>query len=84
MKDKNLTTDYYTTNSYNFQHGTIQFTKCEGCEEYCEILYDQHHDQYFSVNCGTVIMENNCYLIDNNINYTYNTTTKKERKHKKP
>lgn len=49
----------------NFQSSALSFTKCKDCtREECELVYDHHHDQHFGLNCGTVIMQSNSYLID--------------------
>lgn len=43
-------------NYKNIDHG---FKNCSDCEKECIILYDSHHDEYFSLTCGTVRMQNN-------------------------
>ena len=66
-----------------FQTNLIPSPRCGGCESNCTVLYDRHHDEYFSINCGTVIMEQGQYIIPYTIDYTYNTTstiTKHEKK----
>lgn len=69
----------------SFQRNLIPSPRCKGCNKKCEILYDSHHDQYFSLNCGLVVMEQSIYSIPYSITYTqYNTTTKgKKNKSKK-
>lgn len=47
----------------NFQRNLIKSPRCDGCELECNVLYDSHHDQYFSEACGLVIMEMGIYLI---------------------
>lgn len=46
-----------------FQRNLIKSPKCKGCEKECLVLYDSHHDQYFSEVCGLVIMEMGEYII---------------------
>lgn len=43
--------------SYNFQRGLLGSPNCRGCNRDCEIVYDRHHDQFFSLTCGVVVME---------------------------
>ena len=62
-----------------FQRNLIPPPNCEGCENHCTVLYDDHHDQYFSLNCGKIILEQGQYKIPYKINYTYNTTKKKNK-----
>ena len=52
------------TKNDNFQRNLLISPKCEGCDEQCEVLYDAHHDEYFSENCGLVILQMGVYLID--------------------
>ena len=44
-----------------FQSSNINYKKTQDCQHECNILYDQHHDQYFCLTCGTVIMQSNHY-----------------------
>ena len=55
----------------NFQRGLLSSPRCKGCKEDCVVLYDSHHDQYFSENCGLVIMEQNQFLINYPVFYHY-------------
>ncbi len=48
----------------NFQHGLLMSPKCKGCGLKCEVVYDAHHDQYFSLSCGKVIMEMGVFVVD--------------------
>lgn len=41
----------------NFQGGLMASPRCKGCKRRCDIVYDAHHDQYFSSVCGKVVME---------------------------
>ena len=59
MKNKNQ-----NTNWDNFQRNLISSPRCKGCDSECNVLYDAHHEQYFSEECGLVIMEMGCYLIE--------------------
>ena len=63
----------------SFQRNLIPSPRCEGCSNQCEVLYDSHHDEYFSLNCGLVIMEQGNYRIPYEIDYTFNTTYKKNK-----
>lgn len=65
----------------NFQRGLLPSPKCKGCEDNCIVLYDSHHDQYFSATCGLVIMEQNQFLVEYPIFYNYK---RKKRKNKNP
>ena len=57
MKTKN--SDYE-----NFQRNLLVPPKCEDCPfDKCEIIFDAHHDEYFSESCGLVIMQSGVYLI---------------------
>lgn len=47
----------------NYQRNLILPPKCKGCDEECIVLYDSHHDEYFSHNCGLVIMEMGQYIM---------------------
>jgi len=67
----------------NFQINLIPPPHCEGCENNCTVLYDKHRDEYFSLNCGIVIMEQGQYMLPSTIEYTYNTTITHRRKRKK-
>lgn len=49
---------------WSFKKGLISSPKCEGCDVRCEILYDAHHDQFFSANCGLVVVEMGVCLVD--------------------
>lgn len=51
------------TSIENFQKSTLKI-KCKDCTDTCELLYDRHHDQTFSITCGRVIMQSNNMLID--------------------
>jgi len=64
---------------FTFKRNLIPPPECENCNNNCTILYDHHHDEYFSLNCGLVILEQGNYLIPYNINTTLNknTTNKK-------
>lgn len=46
-----------------FQRNLIRSPRCEECENRCIVLYDSHHDEYFSMNCGTVILAQGQYQI---------------------
>lgn len=41
----------------NFQSGLMSSPRCKGCRRRCVIVYDAHHDQFFSLACGSVVME---------------------------
>lgn len=65
----------------NFQRGLLPSPRCEGCEDKCSVLYDSHHDQYFSATCGLVIMEQGCFLVDYPVFYDFKQKKKsKENK----
>ena len=66
----------------SFKRNLIPPPKCENCENKCTVLYDSHHDEYFSLNCGLVIMEQGNYLLPYDIDYTYNSTRKRKQKSK--
>lgn len=53
-------------NIKNFQKSSVHKPKCKDCafNKKCEIVYDKHHDEHFSLTCGLVVMENNIYAID--------------------
>lgn len=61
-----------------FQRNLIPSPRCEGCEQKCIVLYDSHHDEYFGMCCGTVIMEQNRYIIP--YSDTYYTSLIKQKK----
>ena len=64
MKNKNtIITNSFDDTWRNFQRNLIPSPKCKGCDKQCTVLYDSHHDQYFSCTCGLVIMEMKCSLI---------------------
>lgn len=65
-----------------FQRNLVPSPRCENCEKKCTVLYDSHHDEYFSVNCGLVIMEQGYYKIPYDINYTYTNTSQRKGKTK--
>ena len=49
----------------NYQKSNLTFKKCEDCKnEDCNLLYDGHHDEHFSITCGTVIMQSNNYTLE--------------------
>ena len=49
----------------NYQKSNLTFKKCDDCkQETCNLLYDGHHDEHFSITCGTVIMQSNNYTLD--------------------
>ena len=48
----------------SFKRGLISSPKCDGCDVRCEVLYDAHHDQFFSASCGLVIVEMGVCLVD--------------------
>lgn len=51
----------------NFQRGLMGSPRCEGCSyNECEVVYDAHHDEYFSLTCGLVIMSMGVYLLPQN------------------
>lgn len=83
MKNKiNLTT--IPKEWIRFQRNLVPPPKCEGCNTTkCTVLYDSHHDEYFSMNCGTVIMEQGQYKLPYDIDYTYTTTQRKKGKMKR-
>lgn len=69
----------------NFQRGLLGSPLCKGCSSECRVLYDSHHDQYFSVNCGKVVMEMGVFCLDYYINYDkvfdeYDVHFKEQRK----
>lgn len=47
-----------------FQRGLLGSPRCKGCHRKCVVLYDSHHDQYFSATCGSVILEMGVFLGD--------------------
>lgn len=51
------------TSIVNFQRDLLGSPKCKGCDLDCEIVYDSHHDQYFSATCNTVVMEMGVFVI---------------------
>ena len=60
----------------NYQRNLIPPPRCKGCEEECIILYDNHHDEYFSYNCGKVVLEMGQYIMpysDLGFDYEYDT-----------
>lgn len=58
MKTKN---ENYT----NFQRYLLATPKCPDCIfGECKVLFDAHHDEYFSESCGLVIMQSGVYLVD--------------------
>lgn len=67
----------------SFQRNLIPSPRCEGCNNKCIVLYDSHHDEYFSLSCGLVIMEQGNYRIPYEIDYTFNTTYKKSKNESK-
>ena len=66
-----------------FQRNLIPPPNCEGCESHCTVLYDSHHDEYFSLNCGTIILEQGTYKLPYEIEYTYSTTKNKNKRSEK-
>lgn len=48
---------------WGFQRNLIRSPRCEGCENRCIVLYDSHHDEYYSMNCGKVILSQGQYRI---------------------
>lgn len=46
---------------YNFRQSNLSYKRQTPCQKNCEILYDQHHDQYFCLTCGTIILQSNEY-----------------------
>ena len=48
----------------NFQKSTIKIKKCKNCKKKCSLLYDHHHDEHFSEECGTVVMQAMDYLLE--------------------
>lgn len=48
----------------NFQRGLLGSPHCRGCQSECCIVYDSHHDQYFSLGCGRVVMEMGLFCLD--------------------
>lgn len=48
----------------NFRESHLSYTKPKHCTKKCNIVYDQHHDQYFCLTCGTVIIQSNTYETD--------------------
>lgn len=67
----------------NFQKNRMPSPRCDGCKNKCTVLYDLHHDEYFSLNCGKVIIEQGHHILPYNINYTYNHTIHKKKKRRK-
>ena len=57
-------------NTKNFQKSSIRKPRCKNCsfDKKCEIVYDKHHDEHFSLTCGLVVMENNVYALDYYVN----------------
>ncbi len=55
-----------TENKYtNFQRNLLSSPKCENCTaERCDVVYDYHHDEFFSESCGLVIMEMGRWLVE--------------------
>ena len=51
-------------NFRNYQTINPGIGNCTGCNEDCLLVYDSHHDEYFSLNCGTVKMQNHIELIN--------------------
>lgn len=49
---------------WGFKRGLIRAPRCKGCERRCVVLYDAHHDEYFSATCGLVISEMGVFLLD--------------------
>ena len=37
--------------------------QCVGCNLDCEIVYDSHHGEYFSLSCGKVVMSMGVFTI---------------------
>lgn len=66
-----------------FQRNLVPSPKCKNCEKKCTILYDSHHDEYFSVNCGLVIIEQGHYKIPYTINYTHHNKQKRKKTKKR-
>jgi hypothetical protein len=50
-------------NVRNFQNGLLGSPKCKGCDKECKIVYDSHHDQYFSLTCDMVVMEMGQFVV---------------------
>ena len=58
MKTKNK-------NYINFQRNLLTSPKCDGCIfDKCEVIFDAHHDEYFSNTCGLVIIQSGAYMIE--------------------
>lgn len=50
-------------NELNYQKSSLKI-KCKGCTDTCELIYDRHHDQTYSITCGRVVMQSNNIIID--------------------
>ena len=46
---------------YNFRQSNLSYKREKHCQKNCDIVYDQHHDQYFCITCGTIILQSNEY-----------------------
>lgn len=52
-------------NHMNLQRNLLSSPKCDGCAfKRCDVIYDAHHDEYFSEICGLVVMQSGAYLIE--------------------
>ena len=50
-------------NELNYQKSSLKI-KCKDCTDTCELIYDHHHDQTYSITCGRIVMQSNNILID--------------------
>ena len=53
----------------NFQKGLMGSPRCKGCYRKCVVLYDGHHDEYFSLTCGKVIMEMGVFCLSYDVDF---------------
>jgi len=65
------------TNKKNYQKSSIRKRKCPMCDKKCNIVYDKHHDEHYSLTCGLVIIRNNQYQIPLKIEIPYKSKRKK-------
>lgn len=46
----------------NFQKSQIVL-RCKNCKQKCNIVYDSHHCEHYSITCGLVIMQGGIWLV---------------------
>lgn len=69
----------------NFQRGLLNSPRCKGCSRRCVVLYDRHHEEFFSETCGKVIMDMGLWCVDYLVDYDlvfneYDVRFKEQRK----